>query len=703
MIKLGVDIGGTFTDFVCVDTSTGAARVWKTLTTPEDPGRAVIQGVQEFLDSGFAAAADVGLVVHGTTLVANALIERKGARTGLIGTLGHRDTLEIGREMRFDIYDLFLERPEPLVPRDRRLAVKERLNAAGAELIPLDEASVRAAALRLRRLRVDSVAVSLLHSYANQQHELAVERLLAEVLPGIPVSLSSRVAPVLGEYERTSTTAANAFVQPLMAAYLARLETALGALVPHAAFYVMLSNGGLAAARVAERIPVQLVESGPAAGTLAACRYAEGTGHSSLIAFDMGGTTAKMSVIEDGVPDRAHEMEVARRARFKRGSGIPLLVPTVRLIEIGAGGGSIAHADNLGLLKVGPESAGADPGPACYGLGGTRPTVTDANLVLGYLDPDHFLGGRMHLDRKAAERALAGLGAELSLDVVALARGIHDLVNESMAQAARRHVTERGLDPSRHALIAFGGSGPVHAYGLARRLKIGTIICPPAAGAASALGCLVAPANVELARSRVTRLGAVDRTALRALFDEMQREATTMLAAAGVAPTDMTFTRSADLRYVGQGFEIPVAVPAAFLAGDGPALVASFTAAYERLFSRSLPGVEVEATTWRLLGSGPHGQVDVRSLAVQGGSGVSLLGGRPVHFSEAGGFLETPVYDRYSLRSGEAIAGPAVLQERESAVILGPGAAALVDSGQNVVMTLTPPTLQGGFRDVPTV
>lgn len=692
MIKLGVDIGGTFTDFVCVDTATSEARVWKTLTTSDDPGRAVVQGLREFLDSGFAAAPDVGLIVHGTTLVVNALIERKGARTGLLGTQGHRDTLEIGREMRFDIYDLFLERPEPLVPRDRRLEVQERLDASGAELLPLDTASVRAAATRLRRLRVEAVAVSLLHSYANPEHELAVERLLAEVLPGVPVSLSSRVAPVLGEYERASTTAANAYVQPLMAAYLARLQTALGGLVPQAAFYVMLSNGGLAAARVAEGIPVQLVESGPAAGTLAACRYAEGTGYRNLIAFDMGGTTAKMSVIEDGVPDRAHEMEVARRARFKKGSGMPLLVPTVRLIEIGAGGGSIAHADNLGLLKVGPESAGAAPGPACYGLGGTRPTVTDANLVLGYLDPDYFLGGRMHLDRGAAERALAGLAAELGLDVVGLARGIYDLVNENMAQATRRQVTEQGLDPSRHALIAFGGSGPVHAYGLARRLKVETIICPPAAGAASALGCLVAPANVELARSRVTRLDRIDRPALRELYAEMEREAAAVLAAAGVADPDMTFTPSADLRYVGQGFEIPVAVPAGFLAGDVPALVASFTAAYERLFSRSLPGVAVEATTWRLLASGPPGNVDVCALATQGGSGIGLLGSRPVHFGEAGGFVECLVYDRYSLRAGERIAGPAVFQERESAVILGPCGTAVVDPGQNLVITLTPTT-----------
>ncbi|HVB09183.1 MAG TPA: hydantoinase/oxoprolinase family protein, partial [Bacillota bacterium] len=481
MIRLGVDIGGTFTDFVALDAESGRAWVWKRLTTPDDPSRAVLDGVDELLRQGDVNPADVSVLIHGTTLVANALIERKGARAGLIATEGHRDAIEIGREIRYDIYDLFLERPAPLVPRRLRLEARERVGATGEVLVPLDTEALARVVDGLRAEGVEAVAVCLLHAYANPAHEQQVEAAVRQGLPGVPVSISSRIAPESGEYERASTTVANAYVQPLMARYLARIQGSLAEKAPRARLYVVLSNGGLASAEQAQAVPVRLVESGPAAGAMAACRYAAGTGQRDLIAFDMGGTTAKMCVITAGRPATTHATEVAHRARFKKGSGIPLLVPTIHLIEIGAGGGSIARADALGLLKVGPQSAGADPGPACYGLGGQDATVTDANLVLGYLDEASFLGGRMRLDRGAAEAALLRLGSQLGLTAIEAARGIHELVNESMAIATRRHVTEQARDPGRHALVALGGGGPIHATGLARRLGIPTVICPPAA------------------------------------------------------------------------------------------------------------------------------------------------------------------------------------------------------------------------------
>jgi N-methylhydantoinase A len=492
------------------------------------------------------------------------------------------------------------------------------------------------------------------------------------------------------EYERVSTTAANAFVRPLMSRYLARIEASLAESAPRARLYVMLSSGGLISSDRARELPIRLVESGPAAGALAAVRYSARTGYRDLIAFDVGGTTAKMCVIVDGRPATSNEMEVARRARFKKGSGIPLLVPTIQLIEIGAGGGSIARGDRLGLLKVGPDSAGAAPGPACYGLGGEDCTVTDANLVLGYLGEDSFLGGRMRLDRAAAERAVERLGHTLGISALKAARGVHDLVNESMAIATRRHVTEQARDPSRHALVAFGGGGPIHADGVARRLRIGTVICPPAAGAASALGCLVAPATIELARSHLERLDRIDWDELRGLYAELETEARATLAGAGVAGAEVAIRRWADLRYVGQGFEVPVELPARFLeTRDVAALSTAFTDAYRARFSRSLEDVVIEATTWRLAAAGREGKVDLAALA-SGREGAKMPPGRrSVHFAEAGGFVDCPVFDRYSMGAGDSIEGPAIVQENESAALLGPGSRAVVDEDRNLVITLS--------------
>ncbi|MCA1647985.1 MAG: hydantoinase/oxoprolinase family protein [Chloroflexi bacterium] len=685
MIRLGIDIGGTFTDFVAIDSESGRAAVWKRLTTPGDPSQAVIAGVEELLGLYEAVPEAVSSVVHGTTLVANALIERKGARVGLLATAGHRDALEIGRELRYNVYDLFLERPTPLVPRALRLEVGGRLAADGRELRALDQDTLAAALDQFDAAGVEAVAISFMHAYVNPRHEKAAARIVRERLPGLPVSLSSHVAPVMHEYERASTTVANAYVQPLLSRYLAQLSGAFAQIVPRASFFVMLSSGGLASAAQAEALPVQLVESGPAAGALAACRYAQGTGLRDLVAFDMGGTTAKMCLIEDGAPERTQELEVARWARFKRGSGLPLLVPTMDLIEIGAGGGSIARVDKLGLLKVGPDSAGAQPGPACYGLGGAQPTVTDANLVLGYLDGSSFLGGRMCLDRAAAEQALARLGGPLGLDAIQLARGVHDLVNESMAIAARRHVTERGRDPRTHALVAFGGSGPVHAYGLARLLKITTVICPAAAGAASALGCLVAPARVELARSRLLELETLDWADVESMYAELEREARQVLAEARVTEDEVRLERAADVRYVGQGFEIAVTLPPRL---DADQLTSAFQAHYERVFGRKLNNVPIEVVTWRLTATGAEGNVDLSSLAPGARADVTPKSRRPAHFAEAGGYVECSVYDRYSLPVGARLEGPAIVEEHESTAVFGPGSFAVVDAQRNLIVSL---------------
>jgi N-methylhydantoinase A len=685
VIRLGIDIGGTFTDFIALDSASGRASVWKRLTSPADPSEAVVAGVEELLAVYGGEPSEVAVVVHGTTLVANALIERTGSTVALLATEGHRDALEIGRELRYDVYDLFLERPSPLVPRRLRFEVSERVAADGSELRPLDEEALERLLAQLDELGIEAVAISFLHAYANPAHELAAERLVRCRLPGRPVSISSHIAPVIHEYERTSTTVANAYVQPLMSRYLARLESAFHSLVPNASFSVMLSSGGMASAAQAEALPVQLVESGPAAGALAACHYARGSGLRDLIAFDMGGTTAKMCVIVDGAPERTQEMEVARWARFKRGSGVPLLVPTVDLIEIGAGGGSLARMDKLGLLKVGPDSAGAQPGPACYGRGGEQPTVTDANLVLGYLDPQSFLGGRMTLDRQAAERALSHLGDRLGLGLVQVARGIHDLVNESMAIAARRHVTERARDPRDHALVAFGGSGPVHAYGLARRLKITTLICPPAAGAASALGCLIAPASVELARSRLLQLDSLDWMELEALFEELEADARQVLSHARIAPEDVRVRRSADVRYVGQGFEVPVALPDPL---NATTLAETFHRIYEVRMGRRLHNVPIEIVTWRVTASGPESMVDLTTLSLADGTSSEPKGRRVAHFAEGNGYVECDVYDRYALPVGACIQGPSIVEEHESTAVLGPGASAVVDAQRNLIVTV---------------
>ena len=693
--RLGVDIGGTFTDLVWVDDATGEVRVGKLLTTPKDPAQAVEQGVLRLLEESGAAPAGVRSLIHGTTLATNALIERKGARTGLLTTAGFRDALEIGREGRYDMYDLFIDLPAPLVPRHLRLEVPERITADGGVLRPLDAAGARAAIATLLAEGVEAIAISLLHAYRNPTHEGALARLVAEAAPGLPVSCSSEVVPEIREYERTSTTAANVYVMPLMGRYLDDLERKLADMGIPGGFFVMLSSGGIATPATAKRVPVRLVESGPAAGALAAARAARQAGESRLLSFDMGGTTAKACVIDGGEPLLAREFEVARADRFKRGSGLPIRVPVIELIEIGAGGGSIARLDRMGLLKVGPDSAGADPGPACYGLGGREPTVTDADLVLGYLDPDFFLGGRMRLDVDAAQRAITDrVGSPMGTDLARSAWNIHRVVNENMAAAARIHGIERGKDLRAYPLYAFGGAGPVHAWQVGRILRVPRVLVPFGAGAASALGLLSAPLAFDFVRTAPQRLDQADWGRVNALFAEMEAEGRAVLRQAGVADGEIRFRRSAEMRYAGQGHEVEGAVPAGTLGADTlEALTAGFESAYRALYHRTPMGVAIEALNWRLVVSGPEplerGEATLQrsplGATVDQIRTVQPKRARSAYFPESGGYVETPVYDRYALAPGAAFAGPAIVEERESTTIIGPGARVRVDAWRTLV------------------
>jgi N-methylhydantoinase A len=697
--RIGVDIGGTFTDLVWVDETTGSVRVGKLLTTPKDPSQAVEEGVVSLLHEAGAAAAAVRALIHGTTLATNALIERKGARVGLLATAGFRDAVEIGREGRYDMYDLFIEPPVPLVPRQLRIEVSERIQADGSVLRPLDEAQARGAIAQLGALGVEAIAICLLHAYRNPVHERALAGLCAELLPGVPISCSSDVVPEIREYERTSTTSANVYVMPLMSRYLDDLEHKLQEMGIPGRLYIMMSAGGIATPETAKRVPIRLVESGPAAGALAAARIARQVGLDRLLSFDMGGTTAKACVIDRGEPLLAREFEVARADRFKKGSGLPIRVPVVEMIEIGAGGGSIARVDRMGLLKVGPDSAGADPGPACYGLGGREPTVTDADLLLGYLDADFFLGGRMRLDVDAARGAiLERVARPMGLGLTEAAWGIHRVVNENMAGAARVHGIERGKDLRGYPLFAFGGAGPVHAWYVGRILRVPRVLVPYGAGALSAYGLLAAPLAFDFVRTAPQRLASADWALINRLFEEMETEGRRILRGAGVADQDVTVRRRAEMRYFGQGHEVDVQIPPGTL---GPAsletITASFEAAYRLLYSRIPQGVPLEALNWRAVVSGPA--PDLLGESEAGGSAGAISGPpqlkkhRAAYFPEAAGYVETPVYDRYALGPGSRLAGPAIVEERESTTVVGPGAVITVDAHR--ILIATPAAAEG--------
>ncbi|MCC7083235.1 MAG: hydantoinase/oxoprolinase family protein [Burkholderiales bacterium] len=671
----GVDVGGTFTDLAYWDEERKTVFLHKVLTTPQDATEGIVTGV-----AGLPQAPEA--LVHGTTLVTNALIERRGATIGLITTEGYRDTLEMGRELRYDPFDLSIQAPVPLVPRVRRLTVKERIGADGSVVAALDEAGVRAAALQLAQADVQAIAVAFFNAYRNPVHEARAVEIVRETLPGMFVCASADIAPELREYDRFSTAAANAYVMPLASRYLARLTEA--AKVP---VFVMLSDGGITSARAAMDMPVNLVESGPAAGAMMSAYLAQQGGWDRVLAFDMGGTTAKLSLIHDGAPYRSHEIEVARVHRFKKGSGLPLRVPVVQLIEIGAGGGSIAWADNLGLLKVGPRSSSAVPGPACYGRGGEDATVTDADLVLGLIGAESFLGGRMPLSRKHAEDAVDRLAQRLKLDRTATAAGIVEVVQNNMATAARIHVAEQGQDHRRYRMIAFGGAGPVHAYGLARILGISEVVFPRGAGVASAIGMLVAPRSAEFTRSYVQQLERTDWSAVHAILDELEARGRELLVEAGADASAIRIEPAADMRYLGQGYEVTVPVAhTVLLERDDRALRAAFEQVYVERFGRSLPGVPVEVVSWRLRASAAPMASDVRLEQDEQARGNALKGERPVFFTELGTYRSTPVYARMGLVAGQTIAGPAIVEEPESTIVVGPRARLVVQDDGNLVM-----------------
>src|SRR5438105_4180926 len=669
LARLGVDIGGTFTDLVVIDEATGTAHVGKVLTNPKDVAHGVEEGIHALLDEAGVSSGEVRAVVHGTTLATNALIERKGAKTALLTTEGFRDALEIRREGRYDMYDLFIDPPPPLVPRHLRREVPERLLADGSILKTLDEAAARRALAELARDGVEALAICLLHAYVNPAHERRLSEIAREVSPGLSVSCSSEVVPEIREYERASTTCANVYVAPLMARYLEDLERRLAGLGIPGQLYVMQSSGGIALPPLARRLPVRLVESGPAAGALAAAEAARGRDEPRLLSFDMGGTTAKACVIDDGVPLVGREFEVARAYRFKKGSGLPIRVPVIELIEIGAGGGSIARVDRMGLLKVGPDSAGADPGPACYNLGGRFPTVTDADLLLGYLDAEFFLGGRMRLDREAAHRVVEEhVARPLGLDVTGAAWGIHRVVNENMAAAARIHGIERGRDLRQYPLFAFGGAGPVHCWQVARVLKVPRILIPFGAGAMSAWGLLAAPLAFDFVRTLRARLDAADWGALNRLFAEMEDEGRELLARAGVVRERVRVKRIAEMRYVGQGHEVEAPVPSGRLdAASLPAITASFEEAYRALYHRLPQGVPIEALNWRVTVAAPPPALAFGGAAgAAGAAAAAVKTRRRAWFAESQGWVDTPVYDRYALGPGTTLEGPANNEARES-------------------------------------
>ena len=612
--RIGVDIGGTFTDLALFDDTAGTAVTHKLLTTPADPAEAVIAGVRAITAEAELSIAEIDAVAHGTTLVTNAVIERKGAPTALIVTDGFGDVLDIGLERRYDLFDLRIAFPAPVVPRHLRIGLPERMRHDGTVISPPDLAAIEAPLRHaVAQHGVQSVAVCLLHSYANPAHEALAGAWLDDNFPDLHVSLSSTIFPYMREYERWVTTSLNAYVQPVVDRYLKRLEDGLALIGFAGRFVIMSSSGGTLDTSVAREFPVRLLESGPAAGALMSARVGHGAGTPDLLSFDMGGTTAKGCIIRGGAPSKRYEMEVARVHEFKAGSGLPVKIPVLDMIEIGAGGGSLAGIDDRGALVMGPHSAGADPGPACYGRGGVLPTLTDANLVLGYLGADRFLGGRMRLDAAAAEDAIRRhVGEALGVDAASAAWGMHEVISEDVARAFRVHASERGVDYRRCSMVVFGGSGPLHGARVARKLKIPRVICPAGAGVMSAFGLLSSPPAFETVLSLRSALDTLEPAVFTRVLAELEQRAGRALEHGGVRRGDLRFTRRLDMRYEGQGHEVEVIdarararrrprTPAAALRS----LPDAFATAYAAIFGMALPGRPIEIVNWKVEAVGP--------------------------------------------------------------------------------------------------
>jgi N-methylhydantoinase A len=667
-IRLGLDIGGTFTD---VALEVGERRFTaKTLTTPRAPEEGVLAALRSVIESAGIEPRQVELIIHGTTLATNAVIERKGAKTALLTTEGFRDVIEIRHENRFEQYDVNIDLPPPLVPRRLRFPVRERIDAQGNVLVPLDESSLARAIDTLAAQQVEAVAIGFLHSFTNPDHERCTGDAVARRLSNVPVTLSSDVSPEMREYERFSTACANAYIQPLMGRYLSGLERELqraGFVCP---LLLMTSGGGITTVETAIRFPVRLIESGPAAGAIFAGCIARQNGLDQVLSFDMGGTTAKICLIDKAQPQMARVLEVARIYRFLKGSGLPLRIPVIEMVEIGAGGGSIARLDALKRIAVGPDSAGSQPGPVCYGQGGTEPTVTDADVVLGRIDPNKFSGGKIALDGAAAEQAIAAqIGAPLGLKADHAALGVSELVDENMANAARVHAIESGKDLRTRTLIAFGGAAPLHAARVAEKLGIARVLIPANAGVGSAVGLLRAPVAYEMVRSRLMRVSEFDAAAANRLLAEMRAEAEAVVRR-GAPNAKLEEKRASFMRYRGQGHEIAVELPVrAFTGADRTTLVELFEAAYRRLYSRSIPGVEVEILSWVLAVSAPA-EGRLAAAAAETPAEPKPLARRAVFDPDIGEFIETPVYWRGDLAPGARIKGPAVIAEDETSTVV---------------------------------
>jgi N-methylhydantoinase A len=684
-IRLGVDIGGTFTD---VALEVGDRRYTaKGLTTARAPEAGVLAIVRAIIGEAGIRPGDVQLIIHGTTLATNALIERKGAKTALLTTEGFRDVLEIRHENRFEQYDVNIDLPPPLVPRRLRLPVRERIDAQGDVLVPLDEASVIRALDRLAAQNVEALAVGFLHSFTNPDHERRVGEAIARRLPHVAVSLSSDVSPEMREYERFSTACANAYLQPLVGSYLGKLARELEQSGFRCPMLLMTSGGGITTTETAIRFPVRLVESGPAGGAIFAACIARQHGLDHVVSFDMGGTTAKICFIDHGRPQTARAFEVARVYRFTKGSGLPLRIPVIEMVEIGAGGGSIAVIDSLGRIAVGPQSAGSEPGPVCYGRGGSEPTVTDADLVLGRVDPATFSGGKMPLDASAAQRAVAErIGAKLNLSVEHAALGVSEMVDENMANAARVHAIESGKDLRPRTLIAFGGAAPLHAARVAEKLGISRVLIPTNAGVGSAVGLLRAPVAYEVVRGRLMRLSSFEPENANRLLADMRAEAEAIVRR-GAPDAPLAERRAAFMRYRGQGHEIAVELPVrAFNNADRAAITALFEEAYRRLYSRPIPGVDIEILSWVVTISAPA-QGELASAMPIRPSEPKPRGRRPLFDPQAGEFQDVPIYWRGDLAPGATIAGPAVIAEDDTSTVVSPLFEARLDTFGYIALT----------------
>jgi N-methylhydantoinase A len=682
-MKLGIDIGGTFTDLVLLDESTQTLFFGKTLTTYPDPSLGILNGIKELLETHKKDLSSIKTLVHGTTLVTNAVIERKGAKTGLITTKGFEDVLEIGREMRYDLYDIFIQMPKPLVQSELRKGISERMDYAGNVLTPIDEKDIEKAVNQLLKKGVQSIAVAFLHAFRNPKHEQAVGDFIQKKHPHIYYSLSSEVMPEVREYERTSATVMNAYVQPLTDNYLKILEKKLQDLGFEGIINIMISSGRLTTIEGARKVPIQLLESGPAGGTMAGVFFGKLLGKKDLLAFDMGGTTAKASMIRDYEPEITNQFEAAREKRFKKGSGLPVRIPVIDMIEIGAGGGSIAYINHLGLLTVGPESAASTPGPACYARGGEHPTVTDADLILGFLNENYFLGGTMTLRKDLAIKAMREKIAEpLGISVEQAAWGIHRIVNENMANAARVHIIEKGLDPRFFSMIAFGGAGPVHAFHVARLMNAPQLIIPSGAGVLSALGFLVSPIATEEISSYICRLDRMDWKKVNTMLQQMREKGFSFLEKSNIEKTEASIKVVADMRYFGQGHDISVVMPEGDLDKNSlPEIEQRFKKEYQLRYGRSIENMPIETVTWRVLVSGKSPELQP-TQAIIGEHQDLLKGTRMVYFGEK--FIETPVYDRYTMPVGEIFQGPCIIEEYESTTVVGENASVVVDEFRNI-------------------